>query len=138
MGSNPGDHQPLTLQEVISGLRPLLVWMSNSLELLQFIQFQLPIILEWRLGKEQRGRDSIEVENLGNDLKVFYMNSSQSRKVVAVRMFTVDQLMCDLCDCQLCWSYTYPVFVQPVRRRWLPWRKSSCWPSSSVSTTSQR
>lgn len=97
MGSNPGDHQPLTLQEVISGLRPLVVWMSNSLELLQFIQFQLPLVLEWRLGKEQRERDNTEVENLGNDLKGFYMIFSQSHKVIAVRMYTVDQLMCDLC-----------------------------------------
>lgn len=71
MESNRGNHQPLTLQEVIMGLRPLVVWMSNSLELLQFIQFQLPPILEWRLGKEQRERGNIEVENLGNHLKNF-------------------------------------------------------------------
>lgn len=79
--SNQGNHQPLTLQEMILGLRPLVVWMSNSLELLQFIQFQLPLILEWRLGKEQRERDSAEVENLGNELKGFYMNFSQSYEV---------------------------------------------------------
>lgn len=50
-----------------------MVWMSNSLELLQFIQYQLPLILEWRTAKEQgqeeeeeRQRDeSKEVENLG-------------------------------------------------------------------------
>lgn len=69
-GSNPEDLQALTLQEVISGLRPLLVWMSDSLELLQFIQFQLPLILEWRIRKEQgeeceEERDNMEVENLG-------------------------------------------------------------------------
>lgn len=61
------DLQTLTLQEVISGLRPLVVWMSNSLELLQVIQLQLPLIVEWRLGKEQRERDNSEVENLGNN-----------------------------------------------------------------------
>uniref|UniRef100_H3CJK5 Si:ch211-176g6.2 n=1 Tax=Tetraodon nigroviridis TaxID=99883 RepID=H3CJK5_TETNG len=38
--------QALTWQEVWVGLRPLVVWMSNSLELLQFIQFQLPLTLE--------------------------------------------------------------------------------------------
>ncbi|XP_040923234.1 ras-associating and dilute domain-containing protein [Toxotes jaculatrix] len=51
--SNAEDLQPLSLYEVISGLRPLVVWMSNSLELLQFIQNQLPLILEWRTRKEQ-------------------------------------------------------------------------------------
>ncbi|KAM4524470.1 ras-associating and dilute domain-containing protein isoform 1-T1 [Odontesthes bonariensis] len=65
------DLQVLSLHELISGLRPLVVWMSNSLELLQFIQHQLPIILEWRNQKaqgheeEEWGDDeSKEVENL--------------------------------------------------------------------------
>lgn len=69
MGSNPEDLQTLTLQEVIPGLRPLVAWMSNSLELLQVIQLQLPLIVEWRLGKEHRERDNSEVENLGNNLE---------------------------------------------------------------------
>ncbi|XP_053197401.1 ras-associating and dilute domain-containing protein [Scomber japonicus] len=70
-GSNPDDLQPLNLEEVISGLCPLVVWMSNSLELLQFIQYQLPLILEWRTRKERGLEDeeemkaeSEEVENL--------------------------------------------------------------------------
>ncbi|KAK7918827.1 hypothetical protein WMY93_010111 [Mugilogobius chulae] len=45
--------QSLKLDPVISGLRPLVVWMSNSLELLHFIQFQLPVLLDWRSRKEQ-------------------------------------------------------------------------------------
>lgn len=72
-GSNSEDLQALSLHEVISGLCPLVVWMSNSLELLQFIQFQLPLILEWRTRKEQGQDDeeegdseeNTEVENLG-------------------------------------------------------------------------
>lgn len=69
-GSNPEDLQALTLHEVVSGLRPLVVWMSNSLELLQFIQFQLPLILECRVRKEQGQcnegkRGNKEMENLG-------------------------------------------------------------------------
>uniref|UniRef100_A0A8D2ZP27 Si:ch211-176g6.2 n=1 Tax=Scophthalmus maximus TaxID=52904 RepID=A0A8D2ZP27_SCOMX len=52
-GPNPEDLQPLGLSEAIPGLRPLVAWMSNSLELLQFVQYQLPLILEWRTGKEQ-------------------------------------------------------------------------------------
>uniref|UniRef100_A0A8C2YWS6 Si:ch211-176g6.2 n=1 Tax=Cyclopterus lumpus TaxID=8103 RepID=A0A8C2YWS6_CYCLU len=56
-GSNPEDLQALGQPEAISGLRPLAVWMSNSLELLQFIQYQLPLILEWRTRKEQEQED---------------------------------------------------------------------------------
>ncbi|XP_059180894.1 ras-associating and dilute domain-containing protein-like [Centropristis striata] len=52
-GSNQEDLQDLSQHEVISGLRPMVVWMANSLELLQFIQYQLPLILEWRTHKEQ-------------------------------------------------------------------------------------
>lgn len=69
-GSNPEDLKALTLHELVSGLRPLVVWMSNSLELLQFIQFQLPLILECRVRKEQGQYDEgkggyKEMENLG-------------------------------------------------------------------------
>uniref|UniRef100_A0A1A7X1P1 Rap GTPase interactor n=3 Tax=Iconisemion striatum TaxID=60296 RepID=A0A1A7X1P1_9TELE len=60
-GSNPKDLRGGGLCEVVSGLCPLVVWMANSLELLQFIQHQLPLILEWRVQTEQ-GR---EVEKEG-------------------------------------------------------------------------
>lgn len=48
------DLQALTWQKVTVGLRPLVVWMSNSLELLQFIQFQLPLMLECKTQKEKQ------------------------------------------------------------------------------------
>ncbi|XP_017271565.1 ras-associating and dilute domain-containing protein isoform X2 [Kryptolebias marmoratus] len=41
-----------SLHEMTSGLRPLVVWMANSLELLQFLQHQLPLLLEWRNQEE--------------------------------------------------------------------------------------
>ncbi|XP_074518620.1 ras-associating and dilute domain-containing protein-like [Halichoeres trimaculatus] len=65
-GPNHEDLQDLVLQEVMSGLRPLVVWMSNSLELLHFIQFQLPLILEWRTRKEQ----GLEDEEGGEDEEI--------------------------------------------------------------------
>ncbi|XP_045923885.1 ras-associating and dilute domain-containing protein [Micropterus dolomieu] len=61
-GSNSKDPKALSLHEVISGLCPLVVWMSNCLELLQFIQYQLPLILEWRTRKEQGKEDEDERE----------------------------------------------------------------------------
>ncbi|KAM6951489.1 ras-associating and dilute domain-containing protein [Aplochiton taeniatus] len=51
--SDQGELQPLALGELTSGLLPLVVWMSNSLELLHFIQHQLPLLLAWRTQREQ-------------------------------------------------------------------------------------
>uniref|UniRef100_A0A3Q3KQR6 Ras-associating and dilute domain-containing protein-like n=1 Tax=Mastacembelus armatus TaxID=205130 RepID=A0A3Q3KQR6_9TELE len=62
-GSNSEDLETLNLAYVISGLRPLVVWMSNSLELLQFIQYQLPLILEWKIRKEQGQQEEEEKED---------------------------------------------------------------------------
>ncbi|XP_029933190.1 ras-associating and dilute domain-containing protein isoform X2 [Myripristis murdjan] len=64
-GSDLRELQPLSLEELISGLRPLVMWMSNSLELLYFIQHQLPLILDWRTRKEQ-GQDDEEREDEEN------------------------------------------------------------------------
>lgn len=41
-------------------------------------------------------------------------------------------------DFQRCWSYACPPCDLPVRRPWRFWRRSSCSPSSSVSTISLR
>ncbi|KAK2885070.1 ras-associating and dilute domain-containing protein-like isoform X2 [Channa argus] len=60
--SNSEDLQPLSLGEVISGLRPLVVWMANSLELLHFLQYQLPLILQWRTKQKQRQEEEQERE----------------------------------------------------------------------------
>uniref|UniRef100_A0A1A8NIB9 Uncharacterized protein n=1 Tax=Nothobranchius rachovii TaxID=451742 RepID=A0A1A8NIB9_9TELE len=58
-GPSPEDLRSGGLCEVVSGLCPLVVWMANSLELLQFIRHQLPSILEWRVQTEQ-GREEEE------------------------------------------------------------------------------
>ncbi|XP_076743342.1 ras-associating and dilute domain-containing protein isoform X3 [Maylandia zebra] len=62
-GSNPEDPTLLCLQELIPGLHPLVVWMSNSLELLQLIQHQLPLILEWRAREEEEQKEEPEKED---------------------------------------------------------------------------
>uniref|UniRef100_A0A673AN26 Si:ch211-176g6.2 n=1 Tax=Sphaeramia orbicularis TaxID=375764 RepID=A0A673AN26_9TELE len=59
--------QHLSVEEVISGLRPLVVWMSNSLELLHFIQYQLPLILEWRTQMEHGQEDREERDDNRED-----------------------------------------------------------------------
>jgi hypothetical protein len=51
--SDPEEQQPLNLAELVSGLRTLVVWMSNALELLYYIQQQMPQTLAWRSHREQ-------------------------------------------------------------------------------------
>ncbi|XP_051573638.1 ras-associating and dilute domain-containing protein-like isoform X2 [Myxocyprinus asiaticus] len=38
----------LNMKDLISGLQPLVLWMSNSIELLHFIQHEVPLLLTWR------------------------------------------------------------------------------------------
>ncbi|XP_029953345.1 ras-associating and dilute domain-containing protein-like [Salarias fasciatus] len=59
--TNPEDH--LSVSEVTAGLRPLVVWMSNGLELLQMVQYQLPLVVEWRVREEQEQEQNEEEED---------------------------------------------------------------------------
>ncbi|CAL8304692.1 unnamed protein product [Lota lota] len=54
------------LERAMAGLRPLVLWMSNGLELLHVIQDQLPLLLDWRTRREQ-GRDREEDRDHGNE-----------------------------------------------------------------------
>uniref|UniRef100_A0A7N8XXW1 RA_Radil_like and Myo5p-like_CBD_Rasip1 domain-containing protein n=1 Tax=Mastacembelus armatus TaxID=205130 RepID=A0A7N8XXW1_9TELE len=52
------DGQPdqlLSMKELISGLQPLVLWMANSIELLHFIQHEVPQLLPWRQEQEDEG-----------------------------------------------------------------------------------
>lgn len=40
--------QLLSMEELIPGLQPLVLWMANSIELLHFIQHDVPLLLPWR------------------------------------------------------------------------------------------
>ncbi|XP_075999150.1 ras-associating and dilute domain-containing protein-like [Genypterus blacodes] len=44
--------QLLSMDELIPGLQPLLLWMGNSIELLHFIQHEVPQLLPWRQEEE--------------------------------------------------------------------------------------
>lgn len=43
------------MEELIPGLRPLVLWMANSIELLHFIQHDVPQLLPWRQEQEDKG-----------------------------------------------------------------------------------
>ncbi|XP_051245330.1 ras-associating and dilute domain-containing protein-like [Dicentrarchus labrax] len=51
----PEHLQLLSMQELIPGLQPLVLWMANSIELLHFIQHEVPQLLPWRQDQEDEG-----------------------------------------------------------------------------------
>lgn len=50
--------QLLSIEELIPGLRPLVLWMANSIELLHFIQHDVPQLLPWRQEEEEEEEGS--------------------------------------------------------------------------------
>ncbi|GLD71333.1 ras-associating and dilute domain-containing protein-like protein [Lates japonicus] len=58
--TSSGESQPdqlhlLSMDELIPGLQPLVLWMANSIELLHFIQHEVPQLLPWRQDQEDEG-----------------------------------------------------------------------------------
>lgn len=51
----PEHLQLLSMEELIPGLQPLVLWMANSIELLHFIQHEVPQLLPWRQEQEDEG-----------------------------------------------------------------------------------
>ncbi|KAG7505385.1 ras-associating and dilute domain-containing protein-like isoform X2 [Solea senegalensis] len=55
------DH--LSTNELIPGLQPLVLWMANSIELLHFIQHEVPQLLPWRQEQEDEGLLDSEISS---------------------------------------------------------------------------
>lgn len=51
----PGLLQVLSMEELAPGLKPLLLWMANSIELLHFIQHHIPQLLLFRRDQQDKG-----------------------------------------------------------------------------------
>lgn len=51
----PDPLQLLSVDELSPGLQPLLLWMANSIELLHFIQHDVPQLLPWRREHDHAG-----------------------------------------------------------------------------------
>ncbi|XP_068581720.1 ras-associating and dilute domain-containing protein-like isoform X2 [Cebidichthys violaceus] len=47
--------QLLSMEDLIPGLQPLVLWMANSIELLHFVQHEVPQLLPCRQDQEDRG-----------------------------------------------------------------------------------
>lgn len=106
--------QLLSMKELIPGLQPLVLWMANSIELLHFIQHEVPQLLPWRLDQEDEGGHS-------------------SFSPLSVFVCVLLRLIC--MSLQVILTLRYHPLGQPARKPWQSWRKSSCSPSSRPSTT---
>ncbi len=61
--------QLLSMEKLIPGLQPLLLWMANSIELLHFIQHEVPQLLPWRQDQEDEGGQKHSVISQELDLQ---------------------------------------------------------------------
>ncbi|XP_067333519.1 ras-associating and dilute domain-containing protein-like isoform X2 [Channa argus] len=61
--SQPDHGQLLNMEELIPGLQPLVLWMANSIELLHFIQHEVPHLLPWRQDQEDEGLLDSEISS---------------------------------------------------------------------------
>ncbi|XP_061567080.1 ras-associating and dilute domain-containing protein-like isoform X1 [Cololabis saira] len=59
----PEELQLLSMDELIPGLQPLVLWMANSIELLHFIQHEVPQLLPWRQDQEDEGLLDFEMSS---------------------------------------------------------------------------
>lgn len=50
----PEEVRPLSMARLIPGLQPLVLWMANSIELLHFIQHEVPLLLPWGQSSAQQ------------------------------------------------------------------------------------
>lgn len=44
------------MAELIPGLQPLVLWMANSIELLHFVQHEVPLLLPWTKQDEEQDK----------------------------------------------------------------------------------
>ncbi|XP_039596461.1 RA_Radil_like and Myo5p-like_CBD_Rasip1 domain-containing protein [Polypterus senegalus] len=93
--ADPDDLNLLTIQELIPGLQPLVFWMSNSIELLHFIQQEVPRLLLWDMDEEEEEEDEDDDERedaLGSQLSSTRSASEEAMTVLKeVIMFTFQQ-----------------------------------------------
>ncbi|MEQ2270196.1 hypothetical protein XENORESO_016956, partial [Xenotaenia resolanae] len=87
---NSSDGQPeqlrlLSMEELIPGLQPLVLWMANSIELLHFIQHEVPQLLPWR-------QDNLDEDLLESEMSSTRTACEEAMTVLEeVIMFTFQQ-----------------------------------------------
>ncbi|XP_076853325.1 ras-associating and dilute domain-containing protein-like [Brachyhypopomus gauderio] len=61
--SGERDLRPSSTAELIRNLRPLVLWMANSIELLHFVQHEVPLLLPWTRQDEEEEEQAEESVN---------------------------------------------------------------------------
>ncbi|XP_051988047.1 ras-associating and dilute domain-containing protein-like [Xyrauchen texanus] len=78
----------LNVKDLISGLQPVVLWMSNSIELLHFIQHEVPLLLSWR----QQDTQEQDKELLDSQIQSTRIASEEAMTVLEeVIMFSFQQ-----------------------------------------------
>ncbi|XP_026073470.1 ras-associating and dilute domain-containing protein-like isoform X2 [Carassius auratus] len=78
----------LNIHDLISGLQPLVLWMSNSIELLHFIHHDVPLLLMWR----QQDSQEMDKESMHCQIQSTCAASEEAMTVLEeVIMFTFQQ-----------------------------------------------
>ncbi|XP_043088587.1 ras-associating and dilute domain-containing protein-like isoform X2 [Puntigrus tetrazona] len=78
----------MNIKDLIPGLQPLVLWMSNSIELLHFIQHEVPLLLTWR----QQDRQEMDKESMDCQIQSTRAASEEAMTVLEeVIMFTFQQ-----------------------------------------------
>ncbi|XP_016391984.1 ras-associating and dilute domain-containing protein-like [Sinocyclocheilus rhinocerous] len=87
-GDTSAEQHVLNIKDLIRGLQPLVLWMSNSIELLHFIQHEVPLLLTWR----QQDRQEMDKESMNCQIQSTRAASEEAMTVLEeVIMFTFQQ-----------------------------------------------
>ncbi|XP_016102087.1 ras-associating and dilute domain-containing protein-like [Sinocyclocheilus grahami] len=87
-GDTSAEQHVLNIKDLIPGLQPLVLWMSNSIELLHFIQHEVPLLLTWR----QQDRQEMDKESMDCQIQSTRAASEEAMTVLEeVIMFTFQQ-----------------------------------------------
>lgn len=62
--TEPEEISLLSMAELIPGLQPLVLWMANSIELLHFIQHEVPLLLPWTQQDEEKDKGTFSFNSL--------------------------------------------------------------------------
>ncbi|KAL0993340.1 hypothetical protein UPYG_G00106360 [Umbra pygmaea] len=90
----PEEVPGLVMEELIPGLRPLVLWMANSIELLHIIQHDVPLLLTWRQENVEEDEEEISSTKAASEEamtvleEVIMFTFQQSVYYLTKRMYT--------------------------------------------------
>ncbi|XP_062382933.1 ras-associating and dilute domain-containing protein [Sardina pilchardus] len=88
---DPEELQPLTIDKLVPGLQPLVLWMANSIELLHFIQQEVPRLLHGLTPEEEQ--DYREEEDEEAHIALLEMRLSAVRPASEEAMTVLEEVI---------------------------------------------